>query len=125
MPTKIRAMPARLSHGGLCVSAVAGEGFGVGGVPCYTDQDFSRAVGHWVDTGKPLIMTTQVTYEGSDMSVYEVGHSIKTEFGVLENYDMPLEAVVTKTMWILGQTTDPMKIREMFYTPVQKDILCV
>jgi len=106
--------------------AVILESFGVGGVPAYNgDASFTAAIRDWIQSGRTLIVTTQVTYEGSDMSVYEVGHSIKTEFGVLENYDMPLEAVVTKTMWILGQTTDPTKIREMFYTPVQKDILCV
>ena len=41
-------------------------------------------------------MTTQVTNEGSDMSVYEVGRSIKQEFGLLEAYDMTLEAVVNQ-----------------------------
>ena len=60
-------------------------------------------------------MTTQVTNEGSDMSVYEVGRSIKQEFGLLEAYDMTLEAVVTKIMWILGQTKDP--------RPDTKDVL--
>ena len=64
--------------------------------------------------GKTVIMTTQVTNEGSDMSVYEVGRSIKQEFGLLEAYDMTLEAVVTKIMWILGQTKDPARIRRMF-----------
>ena len=38
------------------------------------------------------------------MSVYEVGKNIKQEFGLLESYDMTLEATVTKIMWILGQT---------------------
>jgi len=99
------------------------EGFGVGGVPCYTDQDFSRAVGHWVDTGKPLIMTTQVTYEGSDMQLYQVGHTIKTQYGVLEAYDMTLEAALTKTMWLLGQSKDPEVFRSRFHLPVMHDIL--
>ena len=40
-------------------------------------------------------MTTQGTYEGSNMSVYEVGKNIKEEVGVLESYDMTLEATVT------------------------------
>ena len=58
-----------------------------------------------------------------DMSVYEVGRSIKQEFGLLEAYDMTLEAVVTKIMWILGQTKDPARIRRMFYETVNRDIL--
>ena len=58
-------------------------------------------------------MTTQVTNEGSNMSVYEVGKKIKREFGLLEAYDMTLEAAVTKIMWILTQTKEPAKVRAL------------
>ena len=68
-------------------------------------------------------MATQVTNEGSNMSVYEVGKNIKQEFGLLEAYDMTLEAAVTKIMWILGQTKDPEEIRALFYKTVNRDIL--
>lgn len=68
-------------------------------------------------------MTTQVTNEGSNMSVYEVGRSIKQELGLLEAYDMTLEATVTKLMWILGQTKDPAQIRQMFYQTIGRDML--
>ena len=43
--------------------------------------------------------------------------------GVLEAYDMTTEAVVTKLMWILGQTQARDEIRRLFYTPVAHDIL--
>lgn len=99
------------------------EGFGVGGVPYYANEDFALAVGDWVQTGKPLIMTTQVIYEGSDMGVYEVGHRIKAQYGVIEAYDMTLEAVVTKTMWLLGQRLDGEAFRKHFAAPVQNDML--
>ena len=36
---------------------------------------------------------------------------------------MTLEAVVTKTMWILGQTKVAKDFKQLFYQPVQKDIL--
>lgn len=103
--------------------AIILEGFGVGGVPYYANEDFAQAVGHWIEAGKLLIMTTQVTYEGSDMSVYQVGHMIKEKYGVIEAYDMTLEAVVTKTMWLLGQSRDLNAFRRGFHTPVQHDIL--
>ena len=103
--------------------AVILEGFGVGGVPYYANEDFAQAVGDWVRSGKVLIMTTQVTYEGSDMAVYEVGHHIKAQYGVIEAYDMTLEAVVTKTMWLLGQSTDRNLFRSRFLAPVQQDLL--
>ena len=74
-------------------------------------------------TTKTVVMTTQVTQEGSNMSVYEVGQKIKNAFGLIESYDMTMEATVTKLMWILGQTKDHDKVREMFYETINHDIL--
>ena len=103
--------------------AIIIESFGVGGLPSYESGDYYRAVADLTAMGKTVIMTTQVTNEGSNMSIYEVGKNIKKEFGLLEAYDMTLEATVTKTMWILGQTNDPKQIRELFYQTVNRDIL--
>lgn len=103
--------------------AVIVESFGVGGLPSYDSGDYYRAVGRWTALGKTVVMTTQVTNEGSNMSVYEVGKNIKQEFGLLESYDMTLEATVTKIMWILGQTKEPEEIRRLFYRTVNRDIL--
>ena len=103
--------------------AVIIESFGVGGIPSYEDDSFHRAIERWVNAGKFVIMTTQVTNEGSNMSVYEIGKTIKKEFGLLEAYDMTLEATVTKLMWILGQTHDPDMVREMLYSTINRDIL--
>ncbi len=103
--------------------AIILEGFGVGGVPYYANQDFAKAVGEWIEAGKLLIMTTQVTYEGSDMGVYQVGHIIKERYGIIEAYDMTLEAVVTKTMWLLGNCQNMDEFRRGFHRPVQHDIL--
>ena len=103
--------------------AIIIESFGVGGIPSYEDDSFHRAIERWVNAGKFVIMTTQVTNEGSNMSVYEIGKTIKKEFGLLEAYDMTLEATVTKLMWILGQTHDPDMVKEMLYSTVNRDIL--
>ena len=103
--------------------AVIIESFGVGGLPNYEGASYHKAVEKWISQGKTVVMTTQVTNEGSNMSVYEVGRTIKYEFGLLESYDMTLEATVTKLMWILGQTHDRAKVKEMFYRTVNHDIL--
>lgn len=103
--------------------AVIIESFGVGGLPSYESGDLHKAIKKWIGAGKTVVMTTQVTNEGSNMSIYEVGKTIKQEFGLLEAYDMTLEATVTKLMWILGQTSDPERIREMFYQTINRDIL--
>ena len=101
--------------------AVVIESFGVGGLPSYESGDFYSSIEKWISMGKVVVMTTQVTQEGSNMSVYEVGQKIKNAFGLIESYDMTLEATVTKLMWILGQTDDSAEIRRLFQTPVQKD----
>lgn len=57
------------------------------------------------------------------MSVYEVGKNIKQQFGLIESYDMTLEATATKLMWILSQTKDPEEIRRLFYKTINRDTL--
>ena len=103
--------------------AVIIESFGVGGLPTYESGAYYAVIEKWVSLGKTVVMTTQVTNEGSNMAVYEVGHTIKKTFGLLEAYDMTLEATVTKLMWILGQTQEAGSVRQLFYTTINKDIL--
>lgn len=99
------------------------ESFGVGGLPNYGDDSFLNALDKWISDGKLVALATQVTHEGSDMSVYQVGKVIKDRFQVLESYDMTLEASVTKMMWVLGQNRDPVKCQELFYKTVNHDLL--
>ena len=99
------------------------ESFGVGGLPCYEQEDFLAALDVWRKAGKPVVISTQVPHEGSDLGVYEVGNRAARLPGVLQAYTMTLEAVVTKLMWILGFEKDPERIRKLFYTPVAYDLL--
>ena len=103
--------------------AVIIESFGVGGIPSYETDGFHRAIRDMVQKGKFVVMATQVTNEGSNMSVYEIGKTIKKEFGLLEAYDMTLEATVTKLMWILAQTKEPDEVRALLYRTVNRDTL--
>ena len=97
------------------------ESFGVGGLP--EQGGFFDCLRDWMSKGRLIVLTTQVPSEGSDVGVYHVGHSLKTDLKVLEAYDMTTEAVVAKLMWILGQTHDRAEAERLFYTPVAKDIL--
>ncbi|HEX3078342.1 MAG TPA: asparaginase domain-containing protein [Lachnospiraceae bacterium] len=103
--------------------AVIIQSFGAGGLPIHVDDTFSKYIEEWISDGKTIIMMTQVPYEGSDMEAYQVGYMIKEKYRLIEAYNMTMEAVVTKLMWILGQTKDPSEIRRLFYTPVQFDII--
>ena len=99
------------------------ESFGVGGLPSYDGKDFYSVIEAAVEKGKTVLVTTQVQHEGSDLTVYHVGHRLKKSLKVLEAYDMTTEAAVAKLMWVLGQSRDPEQIRALFYKPVAFDIL--
>lgn len=99
------------------------EGFGVGGIPVYEESSYLDSMKDWIASGKLIVMTTQVPYEGSDMEVYQVGYQAKKDYHVLEAYNMTLEATVTKLMWILGQTSDKKEIRRLFCEPICYDLI--
>lgn len=102
--------------------ALVVESFGVGGVPSDSSR-FYQTIEKGVQRGKTVVMTTQVPNEGSDLTVYRVGHQLKARLPVLEAYDMTTEAVVAKLMWILGKTREQKQIAGLFYKSVSHDIL--
>ena len=103
--------------------AVILQSFGVGGLPGGGNGPLAKAVAGWLEAGKTIVMMTQVPYEGSDMAVYEVGQQVKERFQLMEAYNMTLEAATAKLMWVLGQTGAPARVRELFYRPVQFDVI--
>ncbi len=103
--------------------AVIVETFGIGGIPEYEDASFERAIFDWVDSGRTLVVTTQVPEEGLDLGVYEVGRAYADRAGILRGDDMTTEALVAKTMWVLGQSGDAAEIRDLFYRTVNHDRL--
>lgn len=115
--------PVMLTVFGRSFHAVIIEAFGVGGLPTYRAGAYRDAVEKLLQAGKTIVMTTQVPYEGSDMSVYAVGRDVKEDLDLWEAYDMSLPSVVTKLMWILGQTEDPKEARKLFQTPINRDTL--
>ncbi|MEZ3427028.1 MAG: asparaginase [Lachnospiraceae bacterium] len=101
------------------------ESFGVGGFPEYGEVPFFAEVERWTKAGKVVMAATQVTHEGSDMGIYRVGKLIKENFGLMEAYDMTLEAVVTKMMWGLAQAENIEEFRKLFYKTINHDLLFV
>ena len=103
--------------------AVILETFGLGGIPedMPGAPSWASAIFGWVDSGRTMVMTTQVPEEGLDLGVYEVGRAYADHPGILRGDDMTTEALVAKTMWVLGQTRDPREVEELFYRPVNHD----
>ncbi len=100
--------------------AVVLECFGVGGIPDYDDERFDRGIATLIANGVKVIITTQVPYEGSDMTVYRVGYKVKKKYELIEAYNMTTEAVIAKTMWALARPED---FKESFEKPIAKDII--
>ena len=99
------------------------ESFGVGGMPQTLMDTFYEEMEKWKGTDKLAVMTTQVANEGSNMTIYEVGRQVKQDFHMIESYDMTLEATMTKLMWLRGLNYSNKRLREAFYTEINRDIL--
>ncbi len=100
--------------------AVILETFGIGGIPS-ADGGFEEAILDWVGSGRTLVVTTQVPEEGLDLGVYEVGRTYAENPGILKGDDMTTEALVAKTMWVLGQTREPAEVQRLFYQEINHD----
>ncbi len=105
--------------------AVIIESYGVSGLPSYEQYSlsFEEVVEQFVLSGKVAVMATQVTHEGSDLSVYQVGNSVLKLENLLEARDLTLEAAVTKLMWALGNFDNFDDIKKAFYKTINHDIL--
>ncbi|MCI5700265.1 MAG: asparaginase [Lachnospiraceae bacterium] len=97
------------------------EGFGLGGLPEYGHCDWFPVIQKLIQSGVTVAVTTQVPEEGSDMSIYEVGKKYIDNLDILEGGTMTSEAMVVKLMWILGQTKEPKKVRDLFYKKINYD----
>ncbi len=87
------------------------ESFGAGGLPNLR-RSFVPKIEQLLSVGIPVVVVTQCRYEGSDLSVYEVGRRI-AEAGAIPGHDMTTEAAVAKLMWVLGHTRNLEEVRRL------------
>lgn len=95
------------------------ESFGMGGVPDHLLHELEECF----HLGTIVVLTTQVLYEGSDLGVYAVGRRALRSGRVLEGFDMGLECIVTKLMWILASDERKKNLRKIFYQKIGYDLL--
>ncbi|MEN3024593.1 MAG: Glu-tRNA(Gln) amidotransferase subunit GatD [Candidatus Methanosuratincola petrocarbonis] len=85
------------------------EGTGLGHVPDKVFHQVKRAV----DSGLTVVMASQCINGRVNMNVYSTGREL-LGMGVIPAGDMLPETALVKLMWVLGQTEDHEKIRELF-----------
>lgn len=113
--------PDVLNYIGEKYEGVVIESYGVGGLPFLDKRNFLNELKGLVEKGKIVVIATQVMFEGSDMGLYEVGVKALKKYNVLQAYDMTIEAVITKLMWIMAQTKDFEEVKSLFYTKINED----
>lgn len=96
------------------------ESFGAGGVP-FDGRDLLPKIEEMLEKGIPVAITTQCLFEGVDLTVYQVGQKTLKK-GVIPAYDMTTEALVTKLMWALGQTSDLDEVKKIMLTDFAGEI---
>ena len=94
---------------------IAGTGLGHVNKPLY------EAVGRATEAGVHIYMTVQTIWGYVQMYVYETGRELMG-LGVVPSANMLPEVAFVKLCWVLGQTDDREKVRELMLTPVSDEI---
>jgi glutamyl-tRNA(Gln) amidotransferase subunit D len=93
------------------------EGTGLGHVPNSLFNQIRRAR----DAGMAVVMASQCLNGRVNMNVYSTGREL-LKLGVIPAEDMLPETALVKLMWVLGQTADPEKVRDMFLQNIAGEI---
>ncbi len=73
------------------------------------------------DIGVPVVVTSQCLEGATRMERYEVGTKA-LDIGAIQAYDMSMESIITKLMWILHRTGDPGEVRELMRTDLAGEV---
>jgi len=93
------------------------EGTGLGHVSKACFGPLERAL----NAGLLIGMTSQCIWGAVDMNVYETGRDLLA-LGVVPLGDMISETAYVKMMWVLGQTRDIAKAKEMMITNIASEL---
>jgi len=74
-----------------------------------------------IDAGATVVMTSQCLHGRVCDRVYDTGRDLLAA-GVIEGEDMLPEAALTKLMWVLGNESDPERVRELMTTDLKGEI---
>lgn len=104
---------------GADVRGVVMETFGAGNTT--TDQWFIDLLKQAVDSGKVIVDISQCKVGTVELGRYETSKQLK-DIGVANGYDMTYEAAVTKMMYLLGQTEDANKVKELMEVDLRGEL---
>ena len=104
-----------LSEKGYRGLVIAGTGLGHVNKPLYP------ALRRAVERGMTVVMTVQTIWGYAQMYVYDTGRDL-LDLGVIPLDNMLPETAYMKLCWVLGQETDPKRIRERMTTAVNHEI---
>jgi glutamyl-tRNA(Gln) amidotransferase subunit D len=94
---------------------IAGTGLGHVNKPLYP------AIKRAIQGGMTVAMSVQTLWGFAQMYVYDTGRDL-LDLGIIPLDNMLPETAYMKLGWVLGQTDDPAKIREMMVTAVNHEI---
>lgn len=94
---------------------IAGTGLGHVNKPLYP------AIRRAIEKGMTVVMTVQTLWGFAQMYVYDTGRDL-LDLGIIPMDNMLPETAYVKLAWVLGQTDDPAKIREMMTTAINHEI---
>jgi glutamyl-tRNA(Gln) amidotransferase subunit D len=94
---------------------IAGTGLGHVNKPLYP------AIKRAVAAGMTVVMTVQTLWGFAQMYVYDTGRDL-LDLGIIPLDNMLPETAYMKLCWVLGQTAEPKRIREMMLKPVNHEI---
>jgi glutamyl-tRNA(Gln) amidotransferase subunit D len=94
---------------------IAGTGLGHVNKPLYP------ALKRAIQKGMTVTMSVQTLWGYAQMYVYDTGRDL-LDLGIIPLDNMLPETAFMKLSWVLGQTDEPAKIREMLTTPVNHEI---